>query len=93
MSTPHSSGPESKRVGASGQISLGKRYAGRLFQAEHREDGSIVLTPVAMVPESQLWTLQEPDRSRISRALAWAAEHPAQASDVDALVSQAHAGR
>lgn len=86
--TTHS---ELKRVGASGQVSLGKRYAGRLLQAEHRPDGVIVLTPVAVVPESQMWTLQEPERSRIQRALEWAAKHPAEASDVDVLVKRAHA--
>ena len=34
-----------------------------------------------MVPESQLWTLQEPDRSRIARGLAWAAETTPRESD------------
>jgi hypothetical protein len=80
---------ELKRVGASGQVSLGKKYAGRVLQAEHREDGTILLTPVALVPESQLWTLQETDKARIQRALGWAAEHPAQESNLDALVKKA----
>jgi len=35
-----------------GQISLGKSYAGNILLVERREDGSIVLTAVAMVPDS-----------------------------------------
>jgi len=65
---------EIKVVGKSGQISLGKRYAGKTLRVERRADGSVVLTAVAVIPESQHWTLQEPHRSQIERGLAWAAE-------------------
>ena len=79
---------ELKVVGKSGQISLGKRYAGKALRVQRRPDGSVVLTAVAMVPESQLWTLAEPDRSAIARGLAWAATTPPQATDIDRLASQ-----
>jgi hypothetical protein len=62
-----------KTVGRSGQISLGKRYAGKTLRMERFKDGRIVLTAIAMLPESQHWTLEEPDRSRIERGLDWAA--------------------
>lgn len=39
-----------KEVGASGQISLGKKYAGQLFEVETQADGSIVMRPVKVVP-------------------------------------------
>ena len=39
-----------KEVGASGQISLGKKYAGQLFDLQTAEDGSLKLTPVKVVP-------------------------------------------
>lgn len=68
------SGAEIKVVGRSGQIALGKAYAGKVLRLERREDGTILLTAVAMVPESQLWTLEALHRSRIERGLAWAAE-------------------
>ena len=79
---------EIKVIGRSGQISLGKSYAGKTLRVERREDGSILLTAVAMVPESQLWTVEEPDRSRIARALAWAAETRPSETDVDALLKR-----
>jgi hypothetical protein len=79
---------EVKRVGRSGQISLGKRYAGKTLRLERFNDGRIVLTAVAMVPESQLWTLAEPDRSRIERGLDWAAKTGPAETDLDALLKR-----
>ena len=79
---------EIKVVGKSGQISLGKSYAGKTLRLERRGDGTMVLTAVAMVPESQLWTLEEPHRSRIARGLAWASETPAKETDLDALTKR-----
>ncbi len=85
---PRVSGAEIKVVGKSGQISLGKSYAGKTLKLQRREDGSILITRVAMVPESQLWTLQEPDRSRIARGLAWAAETAPAETDMNVLVKR-----
>jgi hypothetical protein len=78
-----------KVVGKSGQISLGKRFAGKRLRVEYRDDGSIVLTSVVVVPESELWTLKEPHRSRIERGLAWAARNPAAETDLKAMIEKA----
>jgi hypothetical protein len=80
---------EVKTVGKSGQISLGKSYAGKTLRLERRADGSIVLTAVALVPESQLWMLKEPHRSAIARGLEWAAKTPPAETDLDELVERA----
>lgn len=75
-----------KRVGKSGQISLGKQLAGQYFREQRREDGSIVLVPVIVVPKSH-WSVR--DEGKIRRAIAWAAENPAKESDVDELAAKA----
>lgn len=85
---PTVGGSEIKVVGKSGQISLGKRYAGRTLRVQRQEDGSILLTAVAWVPETQLWTVKEPDRSRIERGLAWASVTKPKESDIDALTGR-----
>ncbi len=77
---------EIKVVGQSGQISLGKRYAGKMLRLERFGDGRIVLTAIRMVPESQFWTLEEPHRSRIQRGLAWAAQTKPHETDPSALL-------
>ena len=79
---------EIKVVGKSGQISLGKRYAGKMLELQRLDDGSLLLRAVAVVPESQLWTLDEPHRSRIARGLSWAADNEPRDSDPESLVKQ-----
>ena len=39
-----------KEVGASGQISLGKKYAGQLFDVVFASDGRVELVPMKAVP-------------------------------------------
>ena len=87
MSTPESVDDriELKVVGKSGQISLGKSYAGKTMRLERRKDGTMLLTAVAVVPEHQLWTLEEPHRSQIARGLTWAAGTEAKETNLDAL--------
>jgi len=80
------SSSEIKVVGKSGQISLGKRYAGKMLELQRLEDGSLLLRAVAMVPESQLWTLEESHRARIAKGLAWAAQTEPRESDPDSLL-------
>jgi hypothetical protein len=81
--------PEIKRVGQSGQISVGRELAGKLLRLEQLEDGRLILTPVVDVPESQLWTLREPDKARIERGLAWTAANLAKETDLAAIVAKA----
>lgn len=71
-----------KRVGKSGQISLGKQLAGQYFREQRQEDGSIVLVPVVVVSRSH-WSVRDEDKIR--KAIAWAAKNPAKESDVDEL--------
>ncbi len=39
-----------KCVGSSGQLTLGKRFAGRYFEIDERSNGELVLRPVKVVP-------------------------------------------
>ena len=42
-----------KEVGASGQISLGKKYAGRLYEVVIHDDDRFELLPMKVVPQSR----------------------------------------
>lgn len=54
-----------KEVGASGQISLGKKYAGQLFDVQTTADGTITLMPVKVVP-APLTVQEEPARYTVA---------------------------
>lgn len=41
-----------KSVGSSGQLTLGKRYAGRYFEIEERPNGELLLRPVKVVSDT-----------------------------------------
>lgn len=84
---PTMSGAEIQVVGKSGQISLGRRYAGKTLRVVRQSDGSIVLSAVA-VPKGQLWTIEEPDRSLIAQGLKWAAKTPARETEMEALLER-----
>lgn len=93
MSSAVATRSEFKVVGRSGQISLGKRYAGKTLRVERQPDGTIVLTAVAMVPERHLWTTREPHRSRIAEGMEWAARTRPAETDLDALERRARQTR
>lgn len=75
-----------KRVGKSGQISLGKERAGRLYREETRDDGTIVLSPVIVLSQDH-WLVR--DKDKIVEAMEWAAENPPRATKLDALIAKA----
>lgn len=75
-----------KEVGASGQISLGKKYAGQLFDMQIAADGAVTLTPVKVVPIVQedpaVYKVSDDGYhipARMARKAAAAARSPAQA--------------
>jgi hypothetical protein len=51
--------PTVKVVGANGQISLGKRYAGRQVLVEEREPGVWIVRTATVIPDNERW-LHEP---------------------------------
>jgi len=79
---------EIKRVGSSGQFTLGKEYAGKLMRVEKLEEGGFRLTPVVDVPESEAWIFEEPHFGRIKRALTWMDANPARETDLDAFFQE-----
>ena len=77
---------EIKRVGKSGQISLGKEHAGQYFREERRSDGTIILVPVVVLPRSH-WSVR--DQEKIRNALVWSARNPAAETDLERIVKKA----
>ena len=68
-----------KRVGKSGQISLGKQLAGQYFREQRQADGSIILVPGVVLSKAH-WTVR--DEEKIRKALTWAAKNPSKESDI-----------
>jgi hypothetical protein len=76
---------EVKTIGASGQISIGKQYAGRTVTVEEVDDGVWVIKTARVIPENEMWLHQPAEREKLDRAIAWAEKNPAHASDMGRL--------
>lgn len=74
-----------KTIGSSGQISLGKEYAGRPVLVEEIEEGVWLIKTARIIPDSEMWMHEEPAKSRIEKAIKWAEKHKAKESDLEAL--------
>jgi hypothetical protein len=74
-----------KTIGASGQISLGKQYAGRTVTVDEMEPGVWVIKTAQVIPDNELWLHTPENRAKLDAALAWSATHEPQESDLDEL--------
>jgi hypothetical protein len=74
-----------KTVGSSGQIALGKQYAGRHVMVEELEPGVWMIKLGEFVPDNERW-LQDPKIQRdLDEALDWAARNPPRETDLKQL--------
>ena len=76
---------EIKTIGSSGQISLGKEYAGRTVMVEEIESGVWMVRTARVIPDNELW-LHSPDvRENLDKALEWSAQSPRAEADLKSL--------
>lgn len=74
-----------KTVGKSGQVSLGKKYAGRTVQVEEVEEGVWTIKVGEFIPDNERW-LHEPEvKARLDRAIAWVESTEPSKTDLDEL--------
>lgn len=83
-----SSPPTVKLVGANGQISLGKQYAGRQVLIEEQEAGVWLVRTATVVPDNERWLHARGAGASLDEALEWARTHPAGDAQTDALLKQ-----
>ncbi|ABE04663.1 hypothetical protein BA173_06670 [Rickettsia sp. MEAM1 (Bemisia tabaci)] len=61
-----------KQVGANGQVSLGKKYAGKQIQVLTLIDGTIIIKPGKFIPDNEMWLYNKNNNEIIDRAIKWA---------------------
>jgi len=74
-----------KTVGGSGQISLGKEYAGRNVLVEQIEPGVWVVKLGEFIPDNEKWLHRPNIKEDLDEAVAWAEKQPPKPSDLDDL--------
>jgi len=81
-----------KSIGSSGQISLGKEYAGRQVLVESPEPGVWVIRTATVIPDNEKWLHTPAVKKNLTAALDWAIKTPPKATDLSKLKSSARNG-
>ena len=77
-----------KVVGANGQISLGKQFAGRQVLVEEREPGVWMVRTATVIPDNERWVHEPQAAGDLQSALNWAAAHPASGKNTEATLKR-----
>ena len=77
--------PAVKTIGSSGQIALGKEYAGRHVLIDEVERGVWVVKLGDFIPDSERWLQQPSVRRSLDRAIAWAEKNPPRKTSLSRL--------
>jgi hypothetical protein len=77
-----------KVVGANGQISLGKQFAGRQVLVEEHEPGVWMVRTATVVPDNERWLHEPQAAADLRSALTWAAANSATENNTEALLKR-----
>ena len=74
-----------KTVGSSGQISLGKKFAGQTVMLDEIDTGVWIVKLGRFIPDNEKW-LHRPDvQTELNEAVAWAEENSPKETDLEEL--------
>ena len=76
---------EIKTFDASGQISLGKQYAGRTVTVDQIAGGVWTIKTACVIPDDELWRHTPKMKWALDRALDWSEAHPRSEADLNSI--------
>ena len=77
-----------KTIGSSGQITLGKEYAGRHVVVDQIEPGVWMIKLGQFIPYNERWLLDTSVQKEVDEAIVWAENNPPHSSDLDELATR-----
>ena len=77
-----------KTIGRSGQIALGKEYAGRSVLVDQLEPGVWIIKLGEFIPDSERWLADAQVQHEVEEAIAWAERNPPRPTDLEALAAR-----
>jgi hypothetical protein len=77
-----------KVIGKSGQIALGKEYAGRSVLVDQLEPGVWIIKVGEFIPDSERWLYDAHVQKEVEEAIAWAERNPPRVTDLEALAAR-----
>lgn len=61
-----------KIIGANGQVSLGKEFAGKMVLIDQINEGIWLIKAGEFIPDAEKWLYQDNNASKVDKALTWA---------------------
>lgn len=80
-----------KVIGANGQISLGKQFAGRQVLVEEQEPGVWLIRTATVIPDNERWLHLPQASTDLRTALAWAQANPPIEANADVILEALNA--
>jgi hypothetical protein len=80
--------PSVKVIGANGQISLGKQYAGRQVLVEEQEPGVWLVRTATIIPDNERWLHQLKTVTDLQNALSWAQANSPTDTNIDTMLEK-----
>ena len=74
-----------KTVGSSGQISLGKKFAGQTVLLDELEAGVWIVKLGRFIPGNEKWLHRPKVQTELNEAIAWAEDNPPEDTDLEEL--------
>jgi len=77
-----------KTVGSSGQISLGKKFAGQTVMLDEVETGVWIVKLGRFIPDNERWLHRPGVQPELNEAIAWAEKNPPEDTNLEELESR-----
>jgi len=74
-----------KTVGSSGQISLGKKLAGKTVMVDEIQSGVWVVKLGRFIPDNEKWLYNPDVQAELKEAIAWAEENSPDDTNIEEL--------
>ena len=74
-----------KTVGSSGQISLGKKFAGQTVMLDEIDTGVWIVKLGRFIPDNERWLHTPGVQAELNKAIAWAEENPPEDTNFEEL--------
>jgi hypothetical protein len=77
-----------KMIGANGQISLGKQYAGRTVLVEEQAPGVWLIRTATLIPDNEQWLHEAQTKASLERAMTWTERQAPSDETTESLLKQ-----
>lgn len=80
-----------KIVGASGQVYIGKEFAGKQIQLVKKDDSTIVITKGQFIPDNEKWLYRDNNLEKLMKAVEWSENTPRRNDNFEEIMNKLEA--